>query len=72
MTISPYVIPQIVYTQFDPDDDNLGADSESDIQYGVGGGAILGFGTFWLGGTVAHVFEEGVDPTFGIRAGIRL
>jgi hypothetical protein len=73
LTISPYVIPQVLFTRFEADDDGLipGAD-ESETSFALEGGAVLGFGTFWIGGLVSHVFEDEQDPTFGIRAGIRL
>jgi len=70
-TISPYVIPQVSFSRFsaegnDPDDDDESTD------FAVTGGVLLGFGNFWVGPTVGHVFVDGADPVFGIRAGIRL
>ncbi|HYJ78741.1 MAG TPA: hypothetical protein VEW03_03990 [Longimicrobiaceae bacterium] len=72
-SLSPYIIPAVIFSQFNPDDDLFpGADSESDTNFGIDGGVLLGFGTFFIGGTIQHVFQDDADPTFGIRAGIRL
>lgn len=70
-TISPYVIPQVSFSRFDAEGDDPDDDDES-TDFAVTGGVLLGFGNFWIGPTVGHVFVEGADPVFGIRAGIRL
>ena len=69
----PYVVPALIWSHFDADDGLFpGVDSESQVDIGVSGGVLLGFGSFFFGGTVQHVFAGGADPVFGIRAGIRL
>lgn len=73
LTVSPYIIPQVIFSQFNVDEDfEALLEDQSDTNFGLEGGALLGFGTFWLGGTVDYVFEEDSDPVFTIRAGIRL
>lgn len=72
-TVSPYVIPQVLFARFEADDDPIiPVEDESDTNFGIEGGAVLGFGTFWVGGLISHIFEDEAVPTFGIRAGIRL
>lgn len=71
VTISPFVVPQVIFSRFEadgPGDD----DSETSTDLGVYGGMNLGFRNFWVGGTINHVFVGGGDPQFGIRVGIRL
>ncbi|HYW06209.1 MAG TPA: hypothetical protein VE913_04580 [Longimicrobium sp.] len=71
-TISPYVIPQLVISRYEADD-NGGADgaSESDTYFGVRGGALLGFGQVYVGGEVNYLAGDNSDAVFGIRAGLR-
>jgi hypothetical protein len=72
--ISPFVVPQLIFSRFEADED-LGIgddDSETSTDFGAYGGVNLSFGNFWIGGTVNHVFVDGSDTQFGIRAGIRL
>jgi hypothetical protein len=60
-----YVIPQLVISHSELLD-------ETDTDFGGRAGAFVGFGMFTIGGEVQHVFVDGADPTFGIRAGIRV
>lgn len=72
-SIMPYVVPQVVFTRISADEGlGLGDESESETNFGVRGGALLGLGTLYLGGEVSHLFEDDSDPVFSIRAGIRL
>lgn len=66
MAIQPYVIPQLYIFR------SGGDDSETSTDFSVRGGAMVGFGMFSIGGEVRHIFIDGADPVFGIRAGIRL
>lgn len=73
LSLGPYIVPQLIWSQFNPDDDTFpGADSESEVDFGFEGGVVLGFGTFFVGGSIQHIFQDEADPTFGIRAGILL
>lgn len=65
-TISPYVIPQLVYSRFELDDV-----SESETNFGVRGGALLTFGMFFVGGELNFLAADESDTTFGIRGGVR-
>jgi hypothetical protein len=64
----PYAIPQIVVTRFAPDD----FDAENEFDFGFRIGGLAGFGMFFGGVEVEHIFQPHADPLFGIRAGIRL
>lgn len=72
IAIMPYVQPQFVFASFQADDDVPGAEDDSDTFFGFEGGLLIGTGMFFFGGSVEHVFEDGVDPVFGLRAGIRI
>lgn len=71
-TISPYVIPQLVFTRLSAD-----GDDESETEFGVRGGALVTFGMFFVGGELNFVGGDfnitggGSDTTFGVRAGVR-
>jgi hypothetical protein len=65
-TISPYVIPQIVFTRVSLDDLD-----ESETEFGLRGGALLTFGQFFVGGELNYLAADDSDTTFGIRAGVR-
>jgi hypothetical protein len=67
-SLMPFIIPAVVFSRVSIDD----GDSSSDTNFALRGGAILGFGSFFLGAEVAHVFEDAGDPVFGFRAGLRL
>lgn len=67
-SISAYAQPQVVFLRIT--DDVLGDLNETN--FGVTAGAMAGFGQITVGGEVRHVFEDGRDPTFGIRVGLRL
>lgn len=66
-SIGAYVQPQIVFLRVS----GLG-ETITDNNFGVTGGAMVGFGQFTVGAEVRQIFESGSDPVFGIRAGIRL
>ncbi len=69
-TISPYVIPQLVWTRV-----SQGDADESETEFGVRGGALLTFGQFFVGGELNFLGGDltltGSDTAFGIRAGVR-
>jgi hypothetical protein len=69
-SVQGYVIPQVVTSHASFDDDAL--DDDTSTHFGFRGGAMLGFGTFFLGGELEHVFSHDAKPTFGLRAGLRL
>jgi hypothetical protein len=69
-TVSPYVIPQLVYSRLERDD-TLGGGSESETNFGLRGGALLTFGMFFVGGELNFLAADESDTTFGIRAGVR-
>lgn len=71
-SISPYVIPQLVISRFEADDiGGVDGASESDTNFGVRGGALLGFGQVYVGGEVNFLAGDNSDAVFGIRAGLR-
>jgi hypothetical protein len=71
-TLSPYVIPQVVFTRVSVFDAN-----ESETEFGVRGGALLTFGMFYVGAEANYVGGRfnypawGKDTTLGLRAGVR-
>jgi hypothetical protein len=67
MTLSPYVIPALVWSHVS--DNVLG--SGSDTRFGIRGGADLNFDRFFLGGTVEWVNRAGSNAVFGVRGGIK-
>ena len=69
-TISPYVIPQLVYSKFELDDE-IADVSDSSTDFGIRGGALLTFGMFFVGGEVNYVAADNSDAVFGLRAGVR-
>jgi hypothetical protein len=66
VAIHPYVNPQLLILR------TGGDDSETETEFGVQGGVMLGIGMFSIGGELRHVFIDEADPTFGIRFGIRI
>jgi hypothetical protein len=66
--IGAYVQPQLVIARFSAE----GIDAVTETNFGVTGGAMVGFGMFRVGGEIRHIFETGFDPVFGIRFGISL
>jgi hypothetical protein len=67
MTLTPYVIPALVWQRID-----AGAGtSTSDTEFGIRGGVDLNFDRFFLGGQVGWVNGTGNDAVFGVRAGIK-
>lgn len=69
-TISPYVIPQVVFSRFELDDD-IGGGSDSETNFGLRGGALVTFGMFFVGGEANFLAGDNSDTTLGIRAGVR-
>lgn len=69
-SVSGYVQPQVVFSRFNPEDDDI--DSETETDFGIKAGANVGFSLLTVGGEVRHVFQDGADPVFAIRVGIRL
>jgi hypothetical protein len=67
MTLTPYVIPAIVFSRFT--DPTLGNFNETD--FGVRGGADVNFDRFYLGGQVEWVNTTGSKAVFGVRGGIK-
>lgn len=66
VAIHPYVNPQLVII-------NTGGDnSETETEFGVRGGVMLGIGMFSVGGELNQLFVDGSDPVFGIRFGVRI
>ncbi len=66
--LMPYVVPQFAMTRVSIDD--YGSNSEWD--FGVRAGAVVGAGLFYVGGELQRVFADNADTVFRIRAGIRL
>jgi hypothetical protein len=71
MTLTPYVIPALVWQRFE-----LGVLDESETNFGVRGGADLNFDRFFLGGTVEWIdapspINGDTKPVFGVRAGFK-
>ena len=72
VALLPYVIPQLVITSLNFDSGALPQFSdETEFDFGARGGALVTYGKVYLGGEFRHVFADGADPAFGIRAGIR-
>lgn len=74
-SVSPFVIPALYVTRVSFDAEGIPGvedEDETETDFGLKGGLNLGFGTFFVGGTIEHIFQDESDPVFGIRAGIRL
>jgi hypothetical protein len=67
MTLTPYVIPALVWQRFDAG----GGLDDTETEFGIRGGADLNFDRFFLGGMVEWVNNTGSDAVFGVRAGIK-
>ena len=67
-TVSPYVIPQVVFLRFGSDSGN---GELSRTEFGLRGGALLTFGMFFLGGEANYLGGNNSDTTLGVRAGVR-
>jgi hypothetical protein len=67
-TLTPWVNPQFLYSRVSV---KAAGDSESDSDtyVGVVGGATVGFGPFFVGGSVSKLFEEGMKAVFGVQGG---
>ena len=68
-TISPYVIPQVVFSRFSAESDVV--EDETDTNFGVRGGAVVTFGMFYVGGELNFLAADNSDSVFGLRAGVR-
>jgi hypothetical protein len=68
-TVSPYVIPQVVFSRFSAESDVF--EDASDTNFGVRGGAVVTFGMFYVGGEVNFLAGDNSDSVFGLRAGVR-
>ncbi len=72
--ISPFVVPQLIFSRFEADEDlgfgDDGTDTSTDA--GVYGGVNVSFRNFWVGGSITHVLARNSDTQFGIRVGLRL
>jgi hypothetical protein len=67
MTLTPYVIPALVWSRI-----SAGAStSDTQTEFGIRGGADLNFDRFFLGGQVEWVNGTGNDAVFGVRAGVK-
>lgn len=66
-SIGVYAQPQIVFFRFSGEGATI---TEND--FGITGGAMVGFGQLTVGADVRHIFADDRDPVFGLRAGIRL
>jgi len=71
MTLTPYVIPALVWQRTD-----AGGLDENETNFGVRGGADLNFDRFFLGGMVEWVdapspFNGDTRAVFGVRAGFK-
>lgn len=67
MTLTPYVIPALVWSHI-----SAGANtSDTQTEFGIRGGADLNFDRFFLGGQVEWVNGAGNDAVFGVRAGFK-
>lgn len=64
--IHPYVNPQLVIIN------TGGDDSETETEFGVRGGVMLGVGMFSVGAELNQIFVDESDPVFGIRFGVRI
>jgi hypothetical protein len=65
--IMPYVVPAAVI-------DHIGGDLGSDTRtnFGLRGGALVTFGSFYVGGEVSKVFGDlAPDALFGVKVGFR-
>jgi hypothetical protein len=65
--LTPYVIPALVWEQLNGGPGN----SRTETHFGVRGGADVGFGRLFVGGTVEWVSAPGVDAVFGVRGGMK-
>jgi hypothetical protein len=69
-----FVVPQLLISHISVEgelQDFIEDDTETD--FGVRGGAVVGFGQFFVRGELEHNFTaDGAEPTIGIAAGIRL
>ena len=68
-TISPYVIPQVVFSRFSAESDVV--EDATDTNFGVRGGAVVTFGMFYVGGELNFLAADNSDSVFGLRAGVR-
>lgn len=65
-----YAQPRAIFSRISSDNPLL--DDDSETNFGLKLGGSLGLGLITVGAELNHVFRDEADPTFGIRAGIRL
>ena len=66
-SVSGYAVPALLITH----GESFG-DEETSTDFSIRAGVNVGFGLITVGGEVNHVFEDGGEPFFGIRFGVRL
>jgi hypothetical protein len=71
-SVSGYVVPALVVSRLDADDDDPIFEDATETDFGVRAGVNVGFGLITVGGELQHVFVDEADPVFGIRVGVRL
>jgi hypothetical protein len=70
--VEPFAIGQIVHTRLDVPDARTDFSDFVNTRVGFRAGVNVTRNKFLLGGQVQHVFGFGSDPTFAVRAGLRL
>jgi hypothetical protein len=63
--LTPYVLPQFLYVETSWNDL-----TQNDWYFGMSAGATFSFTTFFFGGFVSKIFEEGSDAIFGAQVGV--
>lgn len=66
-TLTPYVIPAMMWEKLS----GAGTSEITETHFALRGGAEVGISRFYLGGTVEWVNADEIDPTFGVRAGVK-
>jgi hypothetical protein len=66
--IMGYVIPQLVIARIS----GGGFETETESNFGLRGGVMVGFGMFTVGGELQHLFITDADPVLGLRFGLRI
>jgi hypothetical protein len=68
-TLTPYAIPQFIFSRSTAKVDGE-SESESDTYFGLSAGATLGFGSVFVGGGVAKLFEDESKAVFQVGVGL--
>jgi hypothetical protein len=63
--LTPYVVPQFLFVETSWNDL-----TENDWYFGLSAGATFSFTSFFIGGSVSKIFEEGSDAVFGAFVGV--